>query len=441
MSFKLMSEARQDHLIKCAESVADLTSAGIDPTSALRKVAEDAGLNANEIKRVSEAVNNASQLHVLQTEKPENRGKIAPLSNAEQVIGELYPDKKAEVDEDRAKQPDALEISDRINKTAVAKSLEDSGFYFQDQPTDHAQFFKTALALEPVTYRKTAGRSELELNDLRYLPQIDAARLEASRLQDQAQEKIAAAATLFRRVGGAKFATVTQLAVCDPLILDLIWESENLAKIGHSRDNVKLAAYGKVPATAADLEAVALLHDADLLVKQAIDYQVCELLLKGERAEKERSLLQKFAEDKGGSSFKTTADLQIDKMPGHVEGVQKDLLGDNTPGQLLGGALDVSKGDSESSDKPFQLPVGIRQQMANTDTQHQIEDLMQDEFVGGHDLPKVVDAYNRAISVNPNFGRAELLSYIRQDLATDGGVPLDTMIRATKSHSPERGDA
>jgi len=46
----------------------------------------------------------------------------------------------------------------------------------------------------------------------------------------------------------------------------------------------------------------------------------------------------------------------------------------------------------------------------------------------------VVDSYNRAMSVNPRFGEAELTSYIRSDLATEGGVPLDLQLRATKSH-------
>ncbi len=55
---------------------------------------------------------------------------------------------------------------------------------------------------------------------------------------------------------------------------------------------------------------------------------------------------------------------------------------------------------------------------------------MEDEYIGGHSIPEVIEAYNAAMSVNPNFGRAELVSYIRQHLATQGAVPLDLQLRA-----------
>ncbi len=76
------------------------------------------------------------------------------------------------------------------------------------------------------------------------------------------------------------------------------------------------------------------------------------------------------------------------------------------------------------------LGQDVRQNLHNVRTQDRLQELMQDEVIGSYSIPDVVDAFNQALSVNPNFGHAELVSYIRHHLATQGGVGLDLQIRA-----------
>jgi hypothetical protein len=79
--------------------------------------------------------------------------------------------------------------------------------------------------------------------------------------------------------------------------------------------------------------------------------------------------------------------------------------------------------------------------MQNIDTRARLQSVMSDKYISGADLPDIIDAYNQAMSVNPRFGEAELVAYMRQALATNNAMPLDLLVRASKSHTSGVGES
>jgi hypothetical protein len=86
MSLKFMPDSRHDELIKAASECIDLMNMDISPNTALKKVAEDFGMNDKEVVLVSHAVNNSKQLAHLQSADKEDKGSPFPLTNAQAVI-------------------------------------------------------------------------------------------------------------------------------------------------------------------------------------------------------------------------------------------------------------------------------------------------------------------------------------------------------------------
>lgn len=433
---KFMPESRQKQLVDAADKTIDYMQDGMQPDEALYKVAAEAGLNSNEVTLVSHAVNNAQTLSALQTEKPENRGRATPLTNAEVVVGKLYP--KADTDhawKDADKQPDATDVKDRLDKTAAANSRVDAGFYFEDT-TDHSAILKQAWAIEVPELRKEAAEHPVLGVNRRYSAMIDEARCEAARHQDIAMEKIAALGDLFRKTVAPRFAVVEKLAGVDPALFDLVYDASHLSRVGQARlGNQKIAS----AATQLELDACGIFKEAAAALETSAEYAAACNFLKAEFAIKEAEALKTAAADFLNSEIKA----DFSGTHAHTEGAMKDVLGDHKPENLLGAAMDISKSDAATggpSSPQNPLPLHVRQTLKNVDTSAMIEDLMRDPYIGGHDVPAVVDAYNRAVSTNPKFGKAELTSFIRQDLATEGGIPLDTLLRATKAHQPDKGD-
>src|SRR6056297_1790772 len=88
---EMMSDGRHRVLVKAAEDTMDEIEQGVDPTSALTKVAKAVDLNSNEVKLVADQVNNALTVSHLAESEDTEKDSPFPLTNASTVQDELFP--------------------------------------------------------------------------------------------------------------------------------------------------------------------------------------------------------------------------------------------------------------------------------------------------------------------------------------------------------------
>lgn len=450
-NLKFMSDRRQSQLMKAAHDCLALINVKVDPNTALRKVAEDVGANDNEVVLISHAVNNASQLTHLQTAAPEDKDKPFPMTDASKVIGgsnnsELKP-LSTEGKED---QPDGQELASNTVKEAADSLVVTQDYRKVAQVEDLRKLWQ----LDSIpTYAKTAKETEL-IEASKLWHQIDDAKMAAADLRDRADGLLGRAADELRKVAAPRWAEVEKaalLAGCDQAVLDLVYNGAKLASLREARYDASVKTAGVFVTSPAVVKLASLIAEAGVLLNEAADKHVEIDTLEGRLSACFRQSKVAGADggnkdggNKGGggtSSFFTSDPLQF----GGVSAGSFDKANDLT-NSMLGGGSESAKGIAEMSsqlftggvagDKPVQakLDAGVDQQLKNIGAREMIERMMGDEYIKGHSIADVVDSYNRAISVNPMFGEAELRAYIRQDLSTQGATPLDLMIRASKSH-------
>lgn len=425
MSLKCMSDQRQELLIKSAESVLSYMNIGIDPTAALKKVAQESELNANEVDLVSSAVNNSKTLATLQTAKPEDKGKPFPLTNAKTVVDDLFPDYKEDLSQAADDRKDQKNITiKQLNKNAVADSYHDYNDY---RFGDLGDFRSVSTIGQPkvATVTEKSG-----LGNLKHL--INEASLQFTVARDGAETSLSKVAAAFRYSDAPKFERVEKIAHhagVTPELVDMVYVLGGLEGIGQKRASDMQKTASSIRALPSEYRLLQELIKADTLWKEAADHLAQKQVLMDEYTTRETKFyaVKEATEDEGVS---ISANLDT----GGVGPTFDNLIGQGLGGDNVHDAvMDVAgvRGDSSKpADKSPILPLNTRQQLGNNKAQETLSKLMGDQYVGGHKLPDVIDSYNRAMSVNPEFGEAELLSYIRQDLATEGGMPLDMQIRA-----------
>jgi hypothetical protein len=458
---KSMSEERSNHLIKCAARIAELMNVGVHPDAALLKVARDEALNAEEVKRVSEATNNAKTISVLAGSKPSEKSAPFPLTNAEAVNDELWsknPDAEHEVTPDTAGNFDASKMKSK--KSAAAESLATSGSYLDVEAPDYAAALREACGFDTHTHSRqkiavdttldadvvlrvenehsgakiaTAG-SRMVSNPFAALAgarhQCEDARAKYAEDADRASAMVTDVADAFRRADAPTFARVEKIAQhmgVPSQILDVAYELGNLEKIGHARADagMKLAdEWDIAQCTSTEKHLAEQLVNATAMAKQASDAYAVYLRLDAG--------LTKVAGELNEAIKHVSS--EVEAMPDRLSGAgfdhskAVDLIGNATG--TLGDKPELPKGDQSP------LDVNTRQELANNDTAIDVQKLMGDSFIGAHPLHTVVDAFNRIRSVNPGLSDAELNSLIRHDLSTEGAVPFDTLHRA-RQHSPK----
>lgn len=424
MPLKCMSDQRQEVLIKSAESVLEYMNIGVEPTAALKKVAQEKDLNAKEVELVSSAVNNSKTLATLQTEKPENKGKSFPLTNAKTVVDDLFPDykeDKSQASADRGQQ--AVIRAKQLNKEAVAASYYDYTDYRFGELGDFRAVStigeaKTARVVEKPGLGKLAGLIEEE-------------RLQYTIARDGAETALSKVAIAFRYADAPKFERIEKIAHhagVTPELVNMVYVLGNLESIGQKRGTDFQKTASTVRALPNEFKLLQDLMRADVLWKQAADHLAQQQVLEAEyRAREQKLYAVKVAEDH---------QVSVNLGTGSVGSTFDNFVGTGIGSDKLHeGIMDVAgiragEGGKDDKKEPI-LPLSTRQQLSNNNAQETLGKLMGDQYIGGHKLPDVIDSYNRAMSVNPHFGEAELLSYIRQDLATEGGIPLDLQLRAS----------
>lgn len=425
---ELLSDRRHADLVKAAEECIDLMNIGAEPNAALRQVKKAFDMNDNEVVLVSHAVNNSKQLAHLQS-GDKDKGAPFPLTDADAVVG---ANSKADLDtlgvntEAKADQPDAVDIADKVKKEAAADSYDIKQSYRKIAVStgDMVTTLQAAWGKPQADMAVTdLGNPYDSVNSLKIA--AEQARTEATRLRDQACANLDKVAAAFTVSGGPSFAIFEKAAAAQgitPELVEIIYDL-GPAALEQARNQNKTAA-DRLYVTEEIMSLLKLAEAADALWQQSSDYEAARSHLLDQIHGEEIKLagpmdmLSDLASSTDGSGDATRGLLPLD--PTNV--------------------ADLSKGTpTATADSAGAIGYKTQQQLQNSRARTQVETLMQDDFVGKHDLPEVIDAYNRAVSVNPAFGDAEVTAFVRQDLASKNAVPLDMMVRASNAHQKGTG--
>jgi hypothetical protein len=425
-----MPDERHATLVKAAEECIDLMNIGVEPNAALRKVAQDFGMTDKETTLVSHAVNNSKQLAHLQTAKEEDREKPFVLTNACSVSG---ADSEAKIDTvanpAKEKQPDAVEIADKV-KSAAASYVETCNF--RVVPTNDVEATTAALreswGLDKVG--STASPDYDDSNPYHAVNQLkiasDQASMEALRRRDNACALIDDVASQFIRTNGPNFAEFEKAAHVQGItedIVELIYQ-QGPAGLGLPRFDKTAAVEGRLYVSPVVMELLKQAEEIDTLWQSSADYMAAQSVLNDQIRDYEMKLAESpaVALDILENVTKSTRDTggSIGEL-----GLGQDPVG--LLGEASGVTVKSEKGDADISQ-------AVRQQRENARSKDKVESLMADPYISKHPVPEIIDAYNRALSVNSDFGDAEIAAFVKQDLASKGAVPLDLMVRASQSH-------
>lgn len=445
MGESLMGDARHNELIKAAEEVIGLSNIGVDGHAALRKIAEDNDMNDHEVKLVAHVVNNSKQLAHIQMADPDERENPFPLidpdkvrenqptTNADAETGDRYGDPPIPSSfAEQGDQPDAVDIQKELSKAAAGSYVETGDYRIRADAEDHADVFRQSLGLHTEKVASTELPQALPTNPFQILSHYrigcEEARYKEAKAKLECGQVLDALDDGFRRIGAPSFERIEKIAaaldVCDDT-LDLVWDHVQGEARGERRlqPNEKTAAE-RLEITAEERRLAGLCVRADTLWKEAANAQAAAIQLERECDRAEDGLMrEKHAQAETGPK------ILLD--PGSIGRAIGDAPSDYLPPSDV---IEQALGDPGEQRQEFTerslLPQSVRQDLKNVSSRAALERLMGDEYISGYSWPEVVDAYNSAMSVNPEFGRAELMSYVRQHLASQGAVPLDLQIRA-----------
>jgi len=467
----LMGDQRHEELLKAASECIGLMNVGVDGDIALAKVAEETDMNDHEVELVAHAVNNSKQVAHLQTSKPEDREKPFPLINVDSVkdlkANKLQPDTNAEVntgdryapqeemgDTTAIKQsaPDAVQINKKVIKDAQVSYTEAGDYRRVKVAEDGVAKLREAWGIVQPPHKYPTIPENPYLKIAVFDIGIDEARTRAAGARIKCLSLISKLANEFRRVDAPSFIAFEKAANAAGVsadLVDLIYESASLGKFNVGRaDLTKTASNANIYVSDRVYDLVKESVRADTFLKEAIDTTAAGMVLESKK---------KLAADKGGGKdgvpsewfsekpFDSSVSFDIGQIGKEIE-EYPEAVGGLSP-ELLEGAMDAEQKTPSSLKSVFQAtPSGFKHELDAYDVRASINELMQDQYISGHDLSEVVEAYNAAMSVNPRFSKAELISYVRQHLATQGAVPLDLQLRAAANAigsaggSQDRGD-
>jgi hypothetical protein len=435
MTLEFMSDKRHDQLMKAGEDCIEMMNIGVHPDAALKKVAADCCMTDKEVTLVSAAVNNSKQLAHLQTADAPDKDKPFPLTNAESVIGARSKadiDTLADSSDDKQDQPDAVEIAKKI---ASAEETYVEKRNYRKAASDDLDIIREAWAVKSASLPVCNDKNPYhEAGQWKVAAEM--ASEEATKARDVAYaclDKIASAFTRLDAPSWAEFEKVAQNLEVEPLIVDAIYELAGITTPRHAK-----VASGRIFINRDMAKLVDLVKTANKSLQDSSDW----LAVKELNLTKVAQLHKKLANDEGGSlASKVVAPLAVGSAIGSALKGTQDSLADIV--DMSGEAKDVFGATGDLTvDVPTSeaaLDQSSRQSIANSQSRASVEKLLADNYIGKHDLPDIVEAYNKAMSVNPRFGDAEVAAFVRQDLASKGAVPLDLMIRASQAHSKNQG--
>ena len=481
---QLMGPRRHQTLVKAAEAVFDYVGQGDTPTAALSKSAKEHDLNAKEVALVSNTVNNASTLSHLAESEPDEKGAPFALSNADAVIGELFPDlegKQTLNDPEPGKKPEgedvespiSLDPQDQKAKTARERapraptladpeSYIDSGVYHDvmDDGLHHVKVAAEAFAtgfvepevrttldvgLDGITSARDvhgnpkyadeyAGR--LVGNPYTHIRKLektaDEARTRYSAARDAAFTKLAGVIETFRRTDSPSFARVETLAKhagVDPGTVDVVWVSGDLDRVGHRRGGQAKIAGATVTCSPHEKTALDGIVELERLWKHAAHCAAAKSEV-DERVQALSADLAKIAADTDASGAIKTLTSSIDTLPGEILGQGQDVIGDPFGTQ--------SDSPEEYSDAKSPMPTGSRQRISNSAAGADFASLLDDEYIAARPITDIVQAYNAAIgSTSKQLPPSMIRRLVKEQLATGEDLDVQTLVNLNKDK--ERG--
>ncbi len=459
MTIPLMTDERQGQLMKAAEATIGLMNIGVDGNAALAKVAADQLMNEQEIDLVAHAVNNSRQLALLQTAKPEDREKAFALVEPQRVKAikpqpetnqETSTELRYGLDDEPAAQtvakidaPDAVGIAAKINPKKAN--------YHTTPKVDHAATLREGWALGNVPKFAEHVTEHVWADEQRFQHKLAQVREHAQVMEDGIYNELDVLNRLFRSADAPKFAQFEQAAhhiEIPAAFINLVYDAADLEALNVKRAESWFEADADVVMPSGVMDALGSLQRIVGFTKAASQALAEVDQLKTKYADEDERSGRSKREGGGGGGGKEIFNLHpelkvapLDVEPDTLSGAGQSFLGvseqPSVDAQAFLGSAPVEAGKGQRTGLMDMLPGEGRQAINQTGEQIRLKRLMQDKYVGGHSLPEVVDAYNAALAVNPNFGDAELTSYVRQHLATKGGVPLDMQIRARGQDSDE----
>jgi len=414
-SFTLMPESRMDLLMKVAEDCIGLMGLDVEPNAALRKIATDHLLTDKEVELVSHAINNSRQLAQFEQSDADSRDKPFPLTNAELVNKDRYG--PAGVDSDHAEQakdqPDAVEIADKLQKEAAASNQDFGDYRRRTSRTLTEDSVRAQLGIPSLA--KVASNALSPVHPAQaYDVGIDEARTRAASATDRAADLLRKVGSAFTHIIGPSFADFERVADAsgvDATLVSAIYDDCDLAKYGAARWDARVKT-ARVYASQDLVNLVEMVKQASECVDDAASALAAKAAFEGYRD----GILAKTAQ-----VFSPGLSQEVEKGPQAYLGLGAD------PNKAV---MDIAgEYQPEGSMADAILPNSVTQELKNVDTQSQLKELLQDQYIKGYSLPEVISAFNAAKSVNPNFGNAQMTSYVRQHLATDGGIPLELQAR------------
>lgn len=471
MPDKLMSTERQAQLYKAAESTINLMNIGVEGNAALAKVAEDSGMNDNEVKLVAHAVNNSRQLAHLQSSDTDSKedafplvdpdkvrphGELQPATNADPNTGDRYgsQEEPSNSADQKFHENDALDTKEEMDKQASASYEEDGDYRLKADTPDYLSELRTGWAID-----KTAGELPVSVGSdpfrkiSKYRIAIEEAECAYQKKMGECYSTIETVAGELRRTDAPAWEGIEKAAFsmgADKQTLGIIYGVSDVEKFGGKRADLTKVGSDRQFVDDRTYQLAQLCVHANTLWKEASDVRAAGQEMRRRYKEAEAKLLK--VSNAGGNKPREPNKPHDPFESGHVSGrvdsgkmlselgseIDKtmDMLPEDT---IQSAVMDVGTAGPEKSLEEV-LPIEMRQSMADLDSRVELKEIMKDPGIKGANPLDVIEAYDQVKGLNPNLAKSEIISFIRQHLATDGGVPLDLQLRASRAHLPTSGD-
>ena len=163
-----MSPKKEREIVKACEEAAKLASEGMDPSSALAKVASNKGYNADLVHRMAEVFNNSKSLAVMKKTAGEDRLVNFSLADPKKVLSIMYPSKNEKVASAVLDDGEEYTYRERTNFKKLAqrepqsiKMVDD----YTDLPRDHNLVLRKAYT---AVTKLAKAESDKKINYVHY---------------------------------------------------------------------------------------------------------------------------------------------------------------------------------------------------------------------------------------------------------------------------------
>jgi hypothetical protein len=493
MSIELMGPRRHAILIKAAEACVDGMNDGAAPNAALRKVAQEFDLNAKEVALVSHAVNNSRTLSHLANSEAEAKADPFPLTNADEVTQELFPEPDAENkkpangtkpgEHPEVESPNKLpgakktaaESEGKVDPEDIEASYKEAGDFRgarsdADAEAEDAELFKTAreaFGVDPLAMRHGRLKVACDIDGLRVSADFG---MEASRIREALDSRLHGVDC--SRLADNPFIKLQNLKSAAEAARTKFSEHRDaafvkLARIVESFARIDSPAFSRVETLAkragvdpATLDVIWVTgglenrghHRATPAMKIASDVIATCTPREKEIVDSVSTLETLWKHASHCLAAKNEVDRRlaeagpwIAKIAEDAGGYVRDVtdLATSLPETAMGGKLDEvvggalnnrSGGDKPDYGVPAKSPLssGGQQRVKNTSAAISLASLMEDPYIAQRPIPETVRAFNAVMTTNPDADASMVRRLVKDQLASGGDLDTDVLMRLQK---------